>query len=83
MIAGQTALPTTSPLCSRRPAILGEISMRRSVDPAHLPGTNGSLASCVNPGGGPIKSPLTSRTTVLQVAVLRADPLSRSRPPRH
>ena len=37
MIAGHAASPTTSPLCSRKPAILGETSTRRSVDPAHLP----------------------------------------------
>jgi len=36
MIAGHAASPTTSPLCSRRPAILGETSTRRNVDPAHL-----------------------------------------------
>jgi hypothetical protein len=36
MIAGQAALPMTSPLCSRRPAIRGEISTRRRVDPCHL-----------------------------------------------
>jgi hypothetical protein len=37
MIAGHAASPTTSPLRPRRPAILGETSIRRSVDPTHLP----------------------------------------------
>jgi hypothetical protein len=37
MIASHAASPTTSPLCSRRPAILAETSIRRSVDPTHLP----------------------------------------------
>jgi hypothetical protein len=32
MIAGHAASPTTSPLCSRKPAILGDTSIRRSVD---------------------------------------------------
>src|SRR5215216_234886 len=36
MILGQTALPATSPLCSRRLAIRGESSTRRRVDPCHL-----------------------------------------------
>jgi hypothetical protein len=65
MIAGHLASPTTSPLCSRRPAILGETSMRRTVDPAHLPPASGlmprslkskamlrMLLAAQHPGGG-------------------------------
>jgi hypothetical protein len=43
MIAGHAASPTTSPLCSRKPAILGDTSIRRSVDPTHLPPPTGLM----------------------------------------
>jgi hypothetical protein len=51
MIAGHAASPTISPLCSRRPAILGETRIRRSVDPAHLPPPNRLDAAIVEVEG--------------------------------